>query len=418
MTLELDDGSVSACNTSTGNDGGTQIPSLLFTFDDLSATEPHTLTIGWSASNANGDNSSYSYAYFDRLKISNFREAQSPASSQAAPSTPGAAASQGINSKHLDRGVIAGIVVALLVFVGLFLAASYWFLRRRRYFGWPKYRPKRNITVITTPSKRPGSEEPPSPANSSQDARPHLSLPPAYLADWKNDQLKFGDAIYEKTVTVTTIEPGNSLGGVGYTDLEGGYGFGDRADNDSFTSQIANLSCSTHDSPPSPTSPTTPQAVHVRKENANFLPDTLQPPVAPTNPDTRLSYFSVRIAKRTKASREGVRIINANALGHTSPSSPSRELPPLPTLPPLPPLPAQTIALPQREMIWLTKKSLHRPPRSSRKEPTPDDTSSTRPSADTSYKTSTDYLSVDAGPSSYASRISLRSLPPPYALHP
>lgn len=418
MKLQLDDGAASV-NTSTGKNGGTQVPSLLAVYDGLDASRAHTLTIGWSASYVNGDNSSQSYAYFDHLMISNLRKAQvtTASPSQASPTAPNVVTTIEETGVHLGRGDIAGIVIAVFLVIGIFSAISYWVLRRRRrLFGWRGYHAKR-ISMIRSSQKESKFDDPPSPATSNMKAHPHLSLPPAYFSEWRNHQIIFEDGKDAKTVQDGASPSKDAFGSVRYLDLESGFGHGERQATDSTASEIVCVSSSVCDKLSVTLSPATPPPALLDERKSHRTQNSPYGSTMSASPTKRISHFSVRVAKRMKASRKSVRIIKADTLGGSKavPSSAASTNRIHRILPPLPPLPSQ------QERVNLDTDR-RRPPHPTRSTSSPNDASGMTPLANSSIDKSGDLLSVEAGPSSFNSRtsyvaMSVRSLPPPYASH-
>ncbi|THH08536.1 hypothetical protein EW145_g2652 [Phellinidium pouzarii] len=213
MIVQLDN-MAGTINTSTGAAGASQQPSLLASYSGLDAQTVHTLALQWFANSYDGDNSEYSYAYFDHLMVGDFRAVESSSTtSSAQASTPS-------STSRPSFGVTAGIVVAVLVFILLFFVASFYLLRHRRRFSYHgQSSQKIKVMIDSFEGQHTDGSDPSSPSESILKAHPHMSLPPAYFTSWNatRKNVKGGTDAYQS---------------VSYLDLESGAGHSDEGPRD------------------------------------------------------------------------------------------------------------------------------------------------------------------------------------------
>lgn len=312
LNIQLDDDGTRAVNTSSGTGGAIQEPSLLSSFSDLNSSAMHTLTLSWSTSDASGEDNALSYMYFSHLMIQDF-SVDGTSSSKGSQGTVAPTSASDIQAPANGlKGVdIAAIAVGILLFISMASAMLYYLFRGRfRSVSYP-WRSKEIKDVTSSFRKEYGSEESRGDSRLEQDtsARP-LELPP--YEEKCNTHLPTGDVKEEKSERRSSLH----------------------LSSDVVSSELAVASRSSSESKPS--SPqTSPQRSRGSHEHLSFDPSS----TTSLEKEKRLTYFSVRKAKRVKIEVRG-RLIRNDTLGDflrkPAPApihSSKRDLRPLPSLP-------------------------------------------------------------------------------------
>ncbi|KAH8116515.1 hypothetical protein DFH11DRAFT_1829300 [Phellopilus nigrolimitatus] len=438
MILQLDN-MTSMANTSSGMGGALRQPSVLANYTGLDADTVHTLTIGWFGNQAASGNSSaaYSFTYFDHFVVGGFRAVESTASATSgvsATTTPSA------STKPLKArpGVIAGTVLAVLIFVTLFSVGSYCLLRHRRRF-LRRYPSSQHIEIITDSQEDRPSDDPPSPASTILKASPHMSLPPAYLHAQRSTSAMYGNKHRE---------------GVSYLDLESG-GRESSEDGAPASSEQTNEHTNSRRSsrralfpvlPPKLVTPPSP-GPRVSYPRVSYPPPArltlnfrnrasthIGGPAHSTmeqgelSPCTMYTSYHVDTATRTVARPQNAQLVvpgvQPNAGAGSSTADTGRDdasHPSLPPLPPLPPLPSPREEKKRLAQAYKASRNSRASKARAHGASTVQGGDSIRPPQDPGVldtelvpsrerNASLDAMSVFAG-------VSVRSLPPPYVLH-
>ncbi|EJD07320.1 uncharacterized protein FOMMEDRAFT_149837 [Fomitiporia mediterranea MF3/22] len=422
-------------NTSTGSGGPSQLPQLLYNSSDLDPQTIHTLSVGWSRNNIPnkdlGVDNPLSFAYFDRLEISNYRPADGIASAASSttygstvPASPTAASlSSQSASPKLKSGALAGVIIASLLCFILFCAFSAYFLRYRRRRRTLRHRPTSSHVKVTIESDEIRfADIIPSPSPSeSWKAHPHLSLPPAYVHSGSCgvDAAGYG---CEKGVSYLDLEPGStSLDSVPLPFLKFDPVDGEKKKK-SRLSVLSSLSSSTPSNVSHP--PRAKLRVNTRKSeraprtsalaSVEIAQAQTEQGPSPVTPFTPYCVATATVVRPQNAQR----ISNA---GLNDKRMPKRNIPLDAPLPPLPAVPSPRKEKRRDTKVRSTLKS-SRAGSSGLDKDVSDMLASTGNAATRSERSNALDLDLDVGmvtprPSFDAMSVMTRSVPPPYALH-
>lgn len=233
MMIQLDS-NISGINTSTGAGGTSLEPTILFSQSGLDSDVVHTLSVGWVGNGTVDTSRPSSYVYLDHVVVWNYRAVAITSSSdnstdpfppqasvtagtgQGAASATASSSPIGTSSakSSVNPGIFVGVTLACIALIVVFVCGSVLFLRRRRRLRSPSARFRLWVTTHTESQV----DGPPSPPPSMLEAKPYMSLPPAYRTETKAVETRESkDARYREGMSYLDLEPGTSVeGSIGF----------------------------------------------------------------------------------------------------------------------------------------------------------------------------------------------------------